>query len=160
MKTEIFPMGEEHLDSLAELEKICFSQPWSRQALADELENDSAFFFVAETDGEVSGYVGLMITSGQSYITNIAVFPKFRRMGIAKMLFERLFSIAEKCDLEFISLEVRPSNYNAISLYKSLGFEEIGLRKRFYRNPTEDALIMTKTFLGNIIYSNIEKAGD
>lgn len=95
MKTEIFPMGEEHLDSLAELEKICFSQPWSRQALADELENDSAFFFVAETDGEVSGYVGLIITAGQSYITNIAVFPKFRRMGIAKMLFERLFSIAE-----------------------------------------------------------------
>ena len=109
-------MGEEHLDSLAELEKICFSQPWSRQALADELENDSAFFFVAETDGEVSGYVGLIITAGQSYITNIAVFPKFRRIGIAKMLFERLFSIAEKCDLEFISLEVRPSNYNAISL--------------------------------------------
>lgn len=152
MKTEIFPMGEEHLDLLAELEKICFSQPWSRQALADELENDSAFFFVAETDGEVSGYVGLIITAGQSYITNIAVFPKFRRMGIAKMLFERLFSIAEKCDLEFISLEVRPSNYNAISLYKSLGFEEIGLRKQFYRNPTEDALIMTKTFFGNGIY--------
>lgn len=146
MVTEIFPMGEEHLDSLAELERICFSQPWSRQALAEELENDSAFFFVAETDGEVSGYVGLMITAGQSYITNVAVFPKFRRMGVAKMLLERLFSIAEKCELEFISLEVRPSNENAILLYKSLGFEEIGQRKNFYRNPTENALIMTKIF--------------
>lgn len=147
MVTEIFPMSEEHLDSLAELEKICFSQPWSKQALAEELENDSALFFVAETDGVVSGYVGLMITAGQSYITNVAVFPKFRRMGIAKMLFERLFSIAEKYELEFISLEVRPSNEDAVSLYKSLGFEEIGLRKKFYRNPTEDALIMTKIFL-------------
>lgn len=146
MSTEIYPMGEEHLDALAELERVCFSQPWSREALADELENDSAYFFVAETGGEVSGYVGLMITAGQSYITNIAVFPKFRHMGIAKMLLNRLFNIAEKYGIEFISLEVRPTNTAATKLYSLLGFEEIGLRKNFYRNPTEDAMIMTKFF--------------
>lgn len=146
MPTEIYPMGEKHLDKLAELEKVCFSQPWSREALAEELENDSAYFFVAETDGEASGYVGLIITAGQSYITNIAVFPKFRRMGIAKKLFEKLFDIAEKYRLEFISLEVRPTNTAATALYSSLGFKEIGLRKHFYRNPTEDALIMTRFF--------------
>ncbi len=139
-------MSEEHLDALAELERICFSQPWSRESLAEELENDSAYFFVAETDGEVSGYAGFIITAGQSYITNVAVSPKYRRMGIATMLFERLFNIAEKYGLEFISLEVRPTNTAAVSLYSSLGFEEIGLRKNFYRNPTEDALIMTRFF--------------
>ncbi len=144
--TNIVPMCEEHIDALAELEKVCFSQPWSREALAEELENDSAYFFVAETDGKVAGYVGFIITAGQSYITNVAVLPKYRRSGVATMLLERLFDIAEGYGLEFISLEVRPTNAAAISLYSSLGFEEIGLRKNFYRNPTEDALIMTRFF--------------
>lgn len=139
-------MCERHIDAIAELEKLCFSQPWSYDALAEELKNDTAFFHVAETDGVVSGYVGLHIVCGQAFITNIAVLPQYRRMGVAKKLLNSLFITAEKFDLEFISLEVRPSNTPAINLYKSFGFEEIGMRKNFYRNPNEDALIMTKIF--------------
>lgn len=139
-------MCERHIDAIAELEKLCFSQPWSYDALAEELKNDTAFFHVAETDGVVSGYVGLHIVCGQAFITNIAVLPQYRRMGVAKKLLNSLFITAEKFDLEFISLEVRPSNTPAINLYKSFGFEEIGMRKNFYRNPNEDALIMTRFF--------------
>lgn len=139
-------MCEHHIDALAEIERLCFSQPWSYDALLEELKNDTAFFHVAETDGVVSGYVGLHIICGQAFITNIAVLPQYRRRGIAKKLLNSLFITAEKFDLEFISLEVRPSNMPAIALYKSFGFEEIGMRKNFYRNPTEDALIMTRFF--------------
>lgn len=139
-------MCERHIDAIAELEKLCFSQPWSYDALAEELKNDTAFFHVAETDGVVSGYVGLHIVCGQAFITNIAVLPQYRRMGVAKKLLNSLFITAEKFDLEFISLEVRPSNTPAINLYKSFDFEEIGMRKNFYRNPNEDALIMTRFF--------------
>lgn len=139
-------MCERHIDAIAELEKLCFSQPWSYDALAEELKNETAFFHVAETDGVVSGYVGLHIVCGQAFITNIAVLPQYRRMGVAKKLLNSLFITAEKFDLEFISLEVRPSNTPAVNLYKSFGFEEIGMRKNFYRNPTEDALIMTRFF--------------
>lgn len=139
-------MCERHIDAIAELEKLCFSQPWSYDALAEELKNDTAFFHVAETDGVVSGYVGLHIVCGQAFITNIAVLPQYRRMGVAKKLLNSLFITAEKFDLGFISLEVRPSNTPAINLYKSFGFEEIGMRKNFYRNPNEDALIMTRFF--------------
>lgn len=142
----ISEMKPEHIQRLAELEKICFSQAWSAESLADELENETAHFFVAEIDSKAVGYIGLFIVMENCYLSNIAVFPEHRRKGIAKALFERAFDEAKKYGVDFISLEVRPSNKEALALYNVLGFEEMGLRKNFYRYPTEDALIMTKLF--------------
>ncbi len=141
-------MQREHLDTLAELEKICFSQPWSYKSLEEELSNDTAYFYVAkESDGErIVGYIGLYIVLESCFAANIAVFPEYRNRGAATALLRRAFLTATAHGAEFISLEVRRSNTAAISLYKSLNFEETGLRKNYYRNPPEDALIMTRLF--------------
>ena len=145
----ISKMEREHLDSLVELEKICFSQPWSYKSLEDELENKTAHFFVALADGEVAGYIGMYIVCDNCFVTNIAVFPKFRRQGIAKTLIKMALLTNDAMETDFISLEVRGSNEPAIALYKSFGFEQNGLRKNYYKNPTEDHLIMTKFFKRN-----------
>lgn len=142
----ICEMKREHLDSLVELEKICFSQPWSYKSLEEELTNDTAYFYVALIDDEVVGYIGLYIVCESCFVTNVAVFPQYRKQGIATALLRRAFLTATSHGTDFISLEVRKSNIAAISLYKSLHFEEMGLRKNYYRNPPEDALIMTRLF--------------
>lgn len=143
-------MEEQHLDALAELEKICFSQPWSRDGLAEELENPLACFAVAqiERDGDshVIGYAGMHCVVGECYITNVAVFPDYRRQGVAAALVQSLIDSAKKQNGEFISLEVRKSNGAAITLYERLGFQKVGVRIHFYSAPTEDALIMTLKF--------------
>jgi len=150
-------MEEAHLDTLAELEKICFSQPWSRQGLAEELNNPLACFVVAqiERDGcsQAIGYAGMHCVAGECYITNVAVFPDDRRQGVAAALVQYLIDFAKKQNGEFISLEVRKSNRNAIILYQRLGFETVGARINFYSAPTEDGLIMTLKFL-NITLNN------
>ena len=145
-KTEISPMNEEDIAEIAEIEKECFSTPWSEDALRSELSNDGAFFLKAVTDGEISGYIGMHTVLDECYIANIAVKNNFRRRGIGEAI---LYS-AEKAALDkgcsFISLEVRVSNTPAIKLYEKRGYISQGQRKNFYSNPTENALIMTKTF--------------
>ncbi len=133
---------KEHVKAVAEIEKACFSSPWSENALSEELTNENAHFLTAFFNGEIAGYLGLHIICGEGYITNIAVLPDYRRHGIAKALITEAF----KNDLTFITLEVRKSNLPAISLYKSLGFDEVGERKSFYSNPEENAILMTKHF--------------
>lgn len=143
---KIVSMSAKHLDALANLEKECFSSPWSRNALKEELQNELARFFVAEKDGVAVGYVGMNLVCGEGYINNIAVDQKFRRNGIGKKLMQTLIKTAENENAEFVSLEVRQSNEPAIFLYKSLGFFEAGRRKDFYVKPVEDGLILTKVF--------------
>lgn len=139
-------MEHEHLETLAELEKICFSQPWSYKSLEEELSNKTAHFFVALVDEEIAGYIGVYVVCESCFVTNVAVFPKYRRQGVATALIKMASLTADAMGTDFISLEVRKSNEPAVSLYRSLGFEEMGMRKNYYRNPTEDALIMTKVF--------------
>jgi len=140
-------MQSGHLEKLAELEKICFSsQAWSYKSLEDELTNPTAHFFVAEVDEDVAGYIGMYIVCENCYVTNVAVFPQYRRQGVARALIKMAMLTADAMETDFISLEVRPSNEAALSLYRSFGFEQNGLRKNYYKNPTEDALIMTKFF--------------
>jgi len=110
--------------------------------LLEELSNPCANFYVWEEDGKVCGYVGLHKILDEGYITNVAVFPEFRRRGIARRLLTNLF--CEHEDLSFITLEVRLSNHGAIALYEALGFEKVAVRPRYYSNPEEDALLMTK----------------
>lgn len=138
-------MAEEHLQEVAELERICFSQPWSYQSLKEELDNDTAHFFVALNENKkVIGYIGVFVVLESCFVSNVAVLPEYRRRGVGRALLRIATLTADAMGTDFISLEVRESNYGAISLYRSLGFEEMGLRKNFYRNPTEHALIMTK----------------
>ncbi len=148
MSVKIVPMTADHLEELEKLERICFSRPWSRKMLAEELENQCAAFLVAEdsVSGRVLGYAGLMVVADEGYITNVAVFPEYRRQGIAAQILQVFVQFAEANQLAFLTLEVRPSNAAAIALYQNFGFEEVGRRKNYYDLPKEDALILTKYF--------------
>ena len=147
-KVRIVPMAAEHLNEVAALELACFSRPWSRQMLAEELDNQCAAFLVAlepETE-RVIGYAGLLVAADEGYITNVAVFPEQRRRGIAGQLLQVFLNFAEANHLAFLTLEVRPSNAAAIALYQGFGFQEAGRRKNYYDLPKEDALILTRRF--------------
>jgi len=148
MRVNIVPMTADHLEELERLEKICFSRPWSRKMLAEELENQCAAFLVAEDPAtkEVVGYAGLLVMADEGYITNVAVFPEYRRRGVAGQIIQVFDNFARGNRLAFLTLEVRPSNAAAIALYRSFGFEEVGRRKNYYDLPKEDALILTKEY--------------
>lgn len=148
----IVPMTYDHLDEVAALERVCFSSPWSRNMLAEELANDLSAYLVAldRSDGSVVGYAGLMVTGGdEGYITNIAVRPESRRAGVASALLDVFMNFAEANRLAFLTLEVRASNYGAITLYGSRGFRGVGRRPNYYEHPKEDAIIMTRYFNGD-----------
>ena len=148
MSVQIVPMNADHLEELEKLERLCFSRPWSRKMLAEELENQCAAFLVAQDSatGQVVGYAGLLVMADEGYITNVAVFPAYRRRGVAAKLISVFENFARGNKLAFLTLEVRPSNAAAIALYKGFGFEEVGRRKNYYDLPKEDALILTKTY--------------
>lgn len=146
MKIEITDMKQSHVDAVERLEKECFSRPWTRQGLEEELENGNAHFLVACADGETVGYIGIIECFESCEITNVAVTEKFRRSGVAAALITQAEKGARERKREFITLEVRPSNTAALSLYSKLGFMQQGRRKNFYSEPVEDALIMTKFF--------------
>ena len=149
MRVHIVPMNADHLDEVAELERICFSTPWSRNMLAEELDNMLSAFLVALDDfGRVVGYAGLQVVLDEGYITNIAVRPECRKQGIAGKLLQVFLDFAEANCLAFLTLEVRASNYDAIALYGTRGFRSVGRRKNYYEHPREDALIMTREFAG------------
>ena len=114
----VIPMAPEHLDALAALERACFPRPWSREALAEELENPAACFLVAAEGDRVLGYGGMHCAAA-------------------------LREAARARGGEFLSLEVRPSNTGAVALYTGLGFQSVGRRKNFYTQPVEDALLLT-----------------
>lgn len=142
----ITPMTQDNVPFVAEIEKQCFSKPWSEDGLREELRNSGARFFVYEINGKVAGYMGMHIVLDECYIANIAVLPGYRRQGIGEKLLVYGETLAIKENCAFISLEVRISNRTAISLYEKRGFEKMGERKNFYSDPTENALIMTKNF--------------
>ena len=147
MHVRIIPMNADHLDQVAELERICFSTPWSRNMLAEELENALSAFLVAVDDADnVVGYAGLQVILDEGYITNVAVRPDCRQQGIAGKLLQVFLDFAQGNRLAFLTLEVRASNTAAIILYGSRGFRETGRRKNYYEHPREDAIIMTKEF--------------
>ena len=141
-------MAAEHLDRLEQLERMCFSRPWSKKMLAEELDNQCAAFLVAvEPDTEkVVGYAGLLVVADEGYITNVAVDPSCRRQGVAGQLLQVFDSFARGNHLAFLTLEVRPSNAAAIALYEGFGFAEAGRRRNYYDLPKEDALILTKYY--------------
>ena len=138
---EIVRMNESHVSAVAELERQNFSDPWPDIAVRGELTNKLALWLVALEDGEVVGYVGSQTVLQEADMMNIAVADSHRRRGIAKMLVEELI---RQLDAYQLTLEVRASNAPAIALYEALGFQQVGLRKNYYRKPKEDALILRK----------------
>ena len=147
MTYDIIPMTSAHLDQVAEMEKLCFSDPWSRRMLSEHLENECAATLAAMgADGTILGYAGLLVVLDEGYITNVAVRPDYRRQGIAGELLSVFRRFAEGNHLAFLTLEVRDSNASARALYAKHGFTEVGVRKNYYDHPKENAIIMTLEF--------------
>lgn len=141
---EIRQMKKEDILQLAELEKLCFSDPWSVSAFEYELKNLLSLWLVAADGETVAGYVGSQTVMDESDMMNIAVAPAYRRQGIAEQLIASLIEGLQQRQSHCLTLEVRVSNEPAISLYHKLGFLQVGRRPGYYRNPREDALILRK----------------
>lgn len=140
---KICPLTEALLPSAAELERVCFIHPWSEAALRESLETGRAVFLAAVEGERAVGYLGMEYVLDEGSITNVAVLPEKRRQGVARRLLEELLREAEKRFLATVTLEVREGNLPARALYEGLGFLPVGKRKNFYRDPTEDAVLMT-----------------
>lgn len=142
--TMITEMTQMHTAQVAALERLCFVDPWSEKSVAGELSNPLSLWLVA-LDGEtVAGYVGSQSVPPEADMMNIAVAPEYRRCGIAAALIEQLVGRLAANGIASLTLEVRASNLPARGLYDRLGFSQVGLRKNYYRNPREDALILRK----------------
>lgn len=139
-------MTADHIKYAAEIEKECFVHPWSEQSLQGEMTKENSVFLMAFEDENPVGYVGLSVVLDEGYMGNLAVLCDYRRRGIGKALMDELLEECIKLDLAFATLEVRESNIPAVKLYKGLGFEEIGRRRNYYKEPLEDALLLTKYF--------------
>ena len=139
-------MTAAEVSQVARLEKICFPDPWSERSVASELDNALSLWLVAMVGEQLAGYVGSQTVMGETDMMNIAVDPDHRRKGIAKALVEALVAELKARESHCLTLEVRSSNEPAKALYEKLGFLQVGLRKNYYRNPKEDALIMRKNF--------------
>ena len=137
-------MNADHVVQVAELEKLCFPDPWSEKSIASELSNKLALWLVAEEDGWVAGYIGSQTVPDESDMMNVAVHPDYRRRGIAEALVVALCDALREQGSVSLTLEVRASNEPAKALYQKLGFEQVGRRPNYYRNPKEDALILRK----------------
>lgn len=144
MMVEIVPMAREHLDQAAALEERCFPEdPWSRRLFEEALESENTAALVARTeDGAVMGYLVCTVILDEGNVDNIAVAPEVRRQGVARSLLEVFHGFARETGLRWLTLEVRPSNEGAVSLYREMGYAEAGRRKNYYRKPREDAIIM------------------
>ena len=139
----IVPLSEEHIDEIAKIERESFGDPWSRQMFVELLDLDYAICFVAIENNEVAGYLIAYDVVFEMEIMNIAVKKSKRNMKIASKLFDAVFEYAKSANIEKFTLEVRPSNMSAIALYKKLGFKIVGVRKNYYVNPNEDAILMS-----------------
>lgn len=139
-------MTAEHISSAAKIEELCFVHPWSEQSISDELQRQGSVFLMAFEEDIPIGYVGMSAVLDEGYIGNIAVVDKYRRNGVGKALMQKLLSICLERDFTFVTLEVRESNTPAINLYTGLGFEPVGVRKNYYKEPLENALLLTKYF--------------
>ena len=133
---------EADIPALYVLETDCFPDPWSQKSLRDTLREERSFFAVAEIDGKVVGYINTTYILDEMELNRICTLPDYRRQGIGAALLQAAFAFAKEKHIQSFFLEVRASNLPAQTLYRSAGFTQVGLRKKFYQNPTEDGLIM------------------
>jgi len=140
----IRPMVKADIDQVMELEREIFPDPWPRSAFDDQFLGEEWDSLVAESDGAIAGYACFMVVGDEAHLTNIAVAKAFRRKSVAKRLLEPILEVVKEKRCEFILLEVRPSNTDAIAFYERLEFKELYKRPRYYRSPVEDALVMVR----------------
>lgn len=141
---EIVRMSTAHVSRIAELESVCFSTPWSENSIKSELTNPLSLWLVALEENVVVGYIGSQSVLGEADMMNVAVAPEYRRRGIGKQLVCELVNSLCLQQVHCLTLEVRVSNASAIALYEQLGFQQVGIRPRYYSSPKEDALILRK----------------
>jgi ribosomal-protein-alanine N-acetyltransferase len=141
---EYILMDAKHVAQIAELERLCFSTPWSENAIRSELTNPLSLWIVAVDGQSVAGYVGSQSVMGEADMMNLAVAPDFRRNGIGRQLVECLIQRLRDNGVTSLTLEVRASNDAARMLYNNMGFSQVGRRPNYYSNPKEDALILRK----------------
>lgn len=152
---EIHPMQVEHLSSVLAIEAVSFPTPWTHRAYMGELTRNSfAHYFVGLIEGEVIGYIGLWIMVDEAHITTIAVSPDYRGNRLAERFIEFSEEYSKVWGAEKMILEVRVSNEAAQKVYKRMGFHAIGLRKQYYRDTLEDAIVMLKHYAG---FTNINE---
>ena len=140
----IIQMTSAHVPQVAQLERVCFQDPWSERSIASELENPLSLWLVAMEEDRLLGYVGSQTVLDETDMMNVAVDPTARRQGVARALIQELTAQLKQRGSRKLSLEVRASNLGAIRLYESLGFVRLGCRPGYYRNPREDAWILGK----------------
>lgn len=146
-------MKMDDLDEVMEIERMCFTQPWTREMFkSDLLQTEFTYYIVARFKGKLIGYAGMWVAGGEAHITTIAVHPNYRRRGVGSTLMRTLLEEALRRGAEIAVLEVRQSNTAAQQLYRKYGFRPIGVRRGYYSNPTEDALVyelsLTKDAIG------------
>ncbi len=141
---------EKDLPAMAEIERRCFHTPWSEESLRDDLTgNPLSVYMVLEAEsGDVAGYMSLWRILDEGHINNVAVLPEYRRRGGASEMLEFMLEYSEKNGISSHTLEVRVSNEGAIGLYRKFGFKEAGVRKGYYEDNGEDALIMWRNHEG------------
>jgi tRNA threonylcarbamoyl adenosine modification protein YeaZ/ribosomal-protein-alanine acetyltransferase len=142
---ELKDMSIEDIKQVCEIENLSFSMPWSRESFESEIsQNNLARYIVAKVDGKIAAYGGMWIILDEAHITNIAVHPEYRGQKIGEKLVMALLQRAKENKAAGITLEVRKSNIAARNLYKKLGFKDSGIRKGYYADTGEDAIIMWK----------------
>ena len=139
---EVREMRYEDLDEVMKIENVCFAIPWTRESMQGELFSLMKFYYVALFDGKIAGYGGMWHVVTEGHITNIAVSPDYRRMGVGSAIVDALMQTAEETEMLGVTLEVRVSNEAAIKLYKKHGFVVTGTRKKYYSDNNEDAYLM------------------
>lgn len=144
MGIEIKAMTYMDLDRIVEIEKLCFSTPWSKESFANELLNDLAYYHCAIENNNIVGFMGMWKVIDEAHITNVAVIPSYRNRGIASLLISQMIEVCICSEINSMILEVRQSNGGAIHLYEKFGFFEISRRKNYYQKPIEDAIVMWK----------------
>lgn len=137
-------MEERDIQQIARLEELCFSESWSAGILESGLFSPYDVYYVYEQDGRILGYCNLRVLAGEGEIQRIAVHPDSRRLGIGRILMDAMLAYASGKKAYAVSLEVRESNLPARNLYESYGFAKEAVRKAYYHNPTEDAVMMWK----------------
>jgi ribosomal-protein-alanine N-acetyltransferase len=144
VELKIRKMGHRDVDQILEIEKLCFPVPWSRESFLSELRNPLAHYLVAQEGFVLQGYAGIWLIFDEGHITNVAVHPRARGKRIGELLLTNTLALVKASGVVSVTLEVRPSNDAALALYRRMGFKEAGLRRGYYSDNGEDALIMAR----------------
>jgi ribosomal-protein-alanine N-acetyltransferase len=140
------PMREEHLEHIAEIDELSFNQPYSRDIFKEELSLDIAHPQILRVGDQIVGFIDYWIVRGEIHLINIAVHPAYRRRHYASFLMNHLEDVAQRNAAKKIFLDVRRGNVAGVALYEKFGFKKVGIRRRYYSDNNEDAIVMSKSY--------------